>query len=450
MQVLVQATGSLKREMKVNIPEQRIANDVHKRLSSLSKTMKIDGFRQGKVPFKVIENRYGKQVRLEVIGEMVQSSFYEAVRQENLKPAGQPAISSLDPDQGNGLSYTAIFEVMPEVVLAAIENLEVEKPVCEVTDEDYIKMVEVLRKQRQTLLEVDRPSKTGDTLEIDFNGKMEGEQFEGGNATDFRLELGANKFIAGFEDGLTGKSAGTEVKLDLKFPDEYQNEKLAGKPVQFEVKIKKVLESVLPELNEEFFKNFGIKDGTADAFAKGVREHMVKECELAARNKLRESVMNALHQANKVDLPEALVHKEAHRLYHHYIDRLKSYGIAPPKTGQDDIHNHDLSMFDEQAKKRVALQLIVMEIIRTRELKADPLKVKALIEKNASNYEDSATVINWYYSDRQRLAEVEAVVLEDELIDWVCSAARVNQVNVAFDELMNKGQTVMNQEYETS
>ena len=229
--------------------------------------------------------------------------------------------------------------------------------------------------------------------------------------------------------------------LELKFPDEYQNEKLAGKPVQFEVKVKKVLEPVLPELNEQFFKEFGIQDATAASFEKEVREHMSREGETAARNRLRDNVMNALHAANQVELPESMVQEEAHRLYHQYIDRLKSYGITPPVTEADKNHNHDLSMFQESASKRVALQLLVMEIIREQQLKADPAKVRALIEKNASNYEDPAAVLNWYYSDRQRLSEAEAVVLEDELIDWVTANARVKQVDLAFDELMNKGQT---------
>jgi len=444
MQVSVQSTGSLKREMKVSIPEERITTEVQSRLKSLSKTTRIDGFRQGKVPFKVIENRYGKQVRLEVIGEVVQSSFYEAVRQENLKPAGRPAINSLNPEQANGLSYTAVFEVMPDITLAALDKLELEKPVCELRDEDYVKMVDVLRKQRQTLQETDRVSKTGDTVEIDFTGKLDGEQFEGGSAVDFRLELGANRFIAGFEEGLTGKSAGSDVMLDLQFPAEYQNEKLAGKPVRFEVKVKKVLEPVLPGLDEQFFQDFGIKDGTAASFEKEVREHMARESEVAVKNRLRDAVMNALHQAHQVELPETLVHEEAHRLYHQYIDQLKSYGISPPKTEADDNHNHDLSMFQEQAKKRVALQLIVMEIIRSKQLKADPVRVRAVIEKNAANYEDPAAVINWYYSDRQRLSDVEGAVLEEELVDWVCNNATVNAVSVTFDELMNKGQTDKN------
>ena len=444
MQVSVESTGSLKREMKVNVPEERISGEVLNRLKSMSKTTKLSGFRQGKVPFKVIESRYGKQVRMEVVGEVVQATFYEAVRQQNLKPANRPAINTLDSDQTTGLSYTAIFEVMPEISLAPVDNIDVEKAACTINDADYLKMVDVLRKQRQTLQEIDRASRTGDTLEVDFTGKMEGEQFEGGTATDFRLELGAGRFIAGFEEGLTGKTAGADVILDLKFPDEYQNEKLAGKPVQFEVKIKKVLEPVLPELNEEFFKNFGIKGGTAEAFEKEVREHMARESEIAVRNRLRDNVMNALHAAHTVELPESLVNEEAHRLYHQYIDRLKSYGITPPRTEQDDNHNHDLSMFGESARKRVALQLIVMEMIRARDLKADPSKVRAVIEKNAANYDDPASVINWYYSDRQRLSDVEAVVLEDELIDWVCKNARVNQVDVAFDELMNKGQTDTN------
>ncbi len=445
MQVSVQTTGSLKREMKVNVPEERIANEVLTRLKSMSKTAKLAGFRQGKVPFKVIENRYGKQVRVEVIGEVVQTSFYEAVQQQNLKPAGRPAINSMEPDMGNGLAYTAAFEVMPEFTLADVNSLELVKQVCDVSDEDYQKMVDVLRKQRQTLQEVQRESRTGDTVEIDFNGLLDGEAFEGGSAKDFRLELGAGRFIAGFEEGLTGKASGVDVSLNLKFPDEYQNEKLAGKPVVFNVSVKKVLEPVLPELNEEFFRNFGIKDASHEAFTKEVREHMVKEAELAVRNKLRDTVMNVLHDAHKVELPESLVHEEAHRLYHQYIDQMKAYGVTPPRTADDDNHNHDLSMFTSQAQKRVALQLIVMEIIRNRNLKADPAKVRAMIEKNAANYEDASAVINWYYSDRQRLAEVEASVLEDELVDWVCNSAKVKQVQVTFDELMNKGQTGANQ-----
>jgi trigger factor len=440
MQVSVVSTGSLKREMKVEVPEERIASEVENRLKSLSRTTKIQGFRQGKVPFKVIENRYGKQVRMEVVGEVVQASFYEAVRQQNLRPAGRPYIDPLSAEQGKGLSYTAVFEVMPEFKLADAAKLEIEKPVCEVSESDYTKMVEVLRKQRRTLRPVEREARQGDTVDIDFDGRVDGEPFEGGTATDFKVELGLNRLIAGFEDGLLAKKAGDQVRLDLKFPEPYQSEKLAGKPVVFEVKIKQVFEPVLPELNQEFFTNFGVKEGGEEAFKKEVMQQMQREASDAGRMRLRDVVMNALYRENTIELPESLVHEEAHNLYHQFEDRMKAYGIQP-KAGADTDHNHDLSMFQEQARKRVALQLVVMEIIRAQQLKADPVKVRTVIEKNASSYQDPGSVINWYYSDKQRMAEAESVVLEDEVIDWICKTAKVNPVNVTFDELMNKGQT---------
>jgi len=442
MQVTVESTGPLKREMKIIVPEERIAGEVQNRLKSMSKTTKIQGFRQGKVPFKVIETRYGKQVRMEVVGEVVQTTFYEAVREQALKPAGRPMIDPLQAEHGQGLSYTASFEVMPEVKLTATSTLQIEQPVCSISDEDYQKMVEVLRKQRQTLQYVERAAKNGDTVEVDFDGEIEGEAFEGGAAKEFRLELGLNKFIQGFEEGLIGKKADDEVKLELKFPDDYQNDKLAGKPVVFNVKVRKVLEPVLPELNEEFFKNFGIEEGGEQAFKTAVTDHMKREAENAVKAKQREAVMNALHAANSLVLPESLVDEEAHRLYHQFQDRLKSYGINAPKESCEA--GHDLTMFTEQAQKRVALQLIVMEIIREQNLKADPAKVREVIEKNASNYEDTAAVVNWYYNDKNRLADVEALVLEDEVINWVCQNATIKQIDVAFDELMNKGQTGIN------
>lgn len=437
MQVSVESTGALKREMKVTIPEEKIAGEIKNRLQSMSKRTKIDGFRQGKVPMKVIENRYGQQVRQEVLGEVVQSSYYEALQQEKLTPAGSPKINPED-TKGNGLTYTAVFEIMPEVKLASIDNLEIEKPECQITDDDYQKMVEVLRKQRTSQEEVNREAKTGDTLEIDFDGFIDDEPFEGGSAKEFKLELGQNRFIEGFESGLIGKNAGDSVSLELKFPDDYHQESVAGKPVRFEVEIKKVLEDVLPELDEAFYAQFGVNDGDAEAFKKEVLNHMEKEAEVAKRNRVRDTVMNKLFDENPLDLPEALVHEEIHRLEHQYMEQLRNYGIDPA-TQKEAAPNHD--MFKDRAKKRVALQLIVMEIIKKQELKADPDKVRETIEKNATNYEDPEMVKNWYYQDKQRLAEIEAVVLEDQVIDWVCENAKISKIDVKFDDLMNNGQT---------
>jgi len=438
MQVSVETKGKLERELKIELPEDRIANEVQNRLKSLSKTKKIHGFRPGKVPFKVIESRFGEQVRHEVVGELVQSSFYEAINQKSLKPAGQPVIDPLSSEQGKGLSYTANFEVMPDLKLAPVDKLVIKKPVCEIGDDDFNKMTDVLRKQQQTFKETDRASQSGDSLVIDFDGEISGEPFEGGSSKDFNLVLGAGRFIEGFESGLIGKKVGEDVKLELKFPNDYANKDLAGKDVVFKVQIKQISEPVLPELNDKFFEAFGVKEGGIEAFKKEVMNNMNKEAENAIRTRVRDAVMDALYVANPNDLPSSLVHEEAHRLKHQFAEKLKSYGV---KAGDSDQLTADESVFEEQAKKRVGLQLIIMEYIRQHELKANPAKVKRLVEKEAENYEDKAQVINWYYGDKQRLADVEGLALEDEVILSITEKCKVKEVNMTFDELMNKGQT---------
>ena len=436
MQVSVEANGALERTMKVEVPEEKIASEVASRLQSMSKTTKIQGFRPGKVPMKLIQKRYGAGVRQEVVGEIVQNSYYDAITQEKLRPAGMPTIDPLEAELGQGLVYTAKFEVMPEIKLSSVEALEVEKPLCEIVEEDINKMIETLRKQQQTFAEVEREAVSGDKLKIDFTGKMNNEVFEGGEAKDFELELGSNSFIPGFEDGLIGKKAGEEVTLELTFPDPYQKEEFSGKPVEFLVKIHSVSEAVPAELNDDFFKNFGVQEGGYDAFVDEIKQHMGREAETALRNRQRDAVMNALHDANKVDLPKTMIEAEQVNMQKQFVENLKQYGVdsnqAPPV---------DMAMFEEQATRRVALQLIVAELIRENELQADPAAVREMLEKNAASYEDPSAVINWYYADKSRLAEVEAVVLEDAVIDWVSSKAVLKEQNLRFDELINKGQT---------
>jgi len=436
MQVSVESTGKLEREMRVEVPEERIASEVQNRLARLSRTSRVDGFRPGKVPFKVIQQRYGQQVRQEVVGEVVQSSFYEAISQEKLRPAGTPNIDPLNAEQGQGLSYTAKFEIYPEIQLKPVADLEVAKTVCDVTEADIDRMIEVLRKQRSELQDVERAARSGDTVAIDFEGRLDGEPFEGGSGTDLRLELGSGRFIQGFEEGLEGRSAGEEVVLDLTFPEDYQNEKLAGQQVAFTVQVKQVLEPVLPELDDAFFAQFGVEEGGESAFREELHKHMEREAESAVRNRRREACLEALLEANDIDIPKSLIHDESHHMLHQFEQQLKAYGVA-----DDQPLPHDPGVFEERARKRVATQLILMEIIRSQELKADADKVREVIEKNAQNYEDPSAVINWYYGDKQRLAEIEAMVLEDQVIDWIVENASVKEVKVTFDELVNKGQT---------
>lgn len=437
MQVKVESNSSLERTVTVEVPEEKIATEVESRLKSLSQTTRIQGFRPGKAPFKIIQQRYGDQVRQEVVGNVLQSSLSEAITQENLRLAGNPEIGKFDAEQGKGLSYTAKFEVLPEIQLRPVEELAIEKAACEVTEEDIDNMIEVLRNQNFELQDVDRESTAEDILEVDYTGYIEGETFAGGSASDFKIDLNQKRLIDGFEAGLIGKKTGEEVTLNLEFPENYHAGDLAGKPVEFKVVVKRVSEKVLPELNEEFYKKFGIEEGGQEAFRRQINDHMTREVDQVLRNRLRESVMNALREANKVELPGVLVKEEKQRLKSQFERNLKNQGL----NIEDMKHPDDDGLFEEQARDRVSLQLIIAELIQSHDIKADESKVRELVMKYAENYQDPAAIMNWYYSDKNRMAEVEAQALENEVIDWVIDRAKITNSDLTFDECMNKGQT---------
>lgn len=436
MQVSVENTGPLERRMRVEVPEEKIANEVENRLQSLSRTTRIQGFRPGKAPFKVVQKRFGTKVRQEVIGEVVQTSFYEALAREKLRPASRPTIDPMDAEQGQGLVYTATFEVYPEVNLAPIEKLKLEKAVCQISDDDIEKMIEVIRKQQCSLQAVKRKAREGDVLIIDFKGSVDGETFAGGEARDFQVELGSKRLIAGFEDGLSGAKAGEELTLNLNFPDEYHKRELAGKPVKFLVAVKAVNEQVLPELDEKLFSSMGVNEGGLDEFKVQVRRNMEREAEMAVANKTRNNILDALYAANKIELPKILINNEAMHLHAQFSASLQMRGI-----NVDNLPVKDTTAFNEQAEKKVTLQLIIADIVKTNQIKTDPATVRNMIEKIAQSYEDPNEVIKWYNSDQNRLAEVEALALEDEVVKWILSRAKVKEQKLTFDALMNKGQT---------
>lgn len=436
MQVSVENLGSLQRRLRVEVPEERIANEVQNRLKSLSRTTRIDGFRPGKVPFKLLQQRFGQRVRAEVIGETVQHSFYEAVTQEQLRPAGMPQIEPLETGAGNGLTYTATFEVYPDIKLAAIDKLEIERPVCEIGDADLDSMIEVLRKQQRQMEPVERALAQGDVAVVDFIGRVNGEEFEGGKAENFQVEIGAKRLIPGFEDGLVGAKPGESLTLKLSFPEDYPHQKLAGQPVEFDVTVKEVREPRLPELDAAFFAGFGVQEGGEEAFRAEVRRNMEREAEQAVRNRMKEAVLDALHKAHEVELPAALVEAEQQRMVEQARAQLKQYGAS-----QAQIDGIGAEAYAEQARKRASLQLIVSELIKVHEIKVDPQEVRRLIEKTAAGYEEPEAVVNWYYADRSRLSEAEALVLEDKMVEWVISQAKVTDKSLTFDALMNKGQT---------
>jgi len=436
MQVSVESTGTLERKVRVEVPEDRVSSEVSERLQKMTKTTKVQGFRPGKVPLKIVQGRYGIQVRKEVVGELVQSSLYEAITQENLKPAGPPQIDDLNDESGKDLAYTATFEVYPEVALKDVDGMSFEKPVCEVSDDDITGMIDMLRKQRRELKIAERAAQTGDVLNINFEGFIDGEAFEGGKAENYELELGSNSFIAGFEDGLVGASEGDDVVVNVTFPEEYGNEALKGKDAEFKVKVNLVNETVLPEVDETFMQEFNVTDGKEETLRVEIKRNMEREVNLTLRRQVKDTVMDALHEANEIELPQALVENEAHRAKHDFEENLKRQGHNSGAIG-----SLDASVFTEQAKKRVSLQLILAEIIKQNELKADPAKVKEMIEQVATGYEDPTAVLNWYYSDQKNLAEVESLALEDDVVDWVLGHANVTDKACTFDEIMNKGQT---------
>ncbi len=436
MQVSVESTGPLEKRLKVEVPEEKIAAEVQNRLQSMTKTTRIKGFRQGRAPLKIIQKQYGPKIRQEVIGEVMQNSLYEAIAQEKLQPATRPELEDFDVEQTEGLVFTAKIEVLPEISISPIEKLKIDKPICNVSDDDVDKMIEIMRKQHRKPEVVEREAVEDDSLVIDFIGRINGEEFEGGTAKDFNLELGTKKFIEGFEDGLIGARAGDKRVLKLKFPEKYGNRELAGKDTEFEVDVKVVNELILPELDSELFATLGVKDGGLEEFRVEVRKNMERESEQVTLTKVKESVMDRLYQANKMDLPATLVASEVTQLQTQYRTTLQQQGLS-----ESDIPTGDVSMFNEQAKKRVTLQLLVANIIKLNEIKVDPAKVRAMIEKAAVGYEDTSEVINWYYSDKDRLSDIEALVLEEEVVNWIMQKAQVNETELAFDALINKRQT---------
>ena len=437
MQVSVENTGPLERKVKVEVPEDKIASEVQNRLQSLSRKTRIQGFRPGKAPLKVVEKHYGSRIRKEVVGEVLQSSFYEALAKEKLRPASQPEIDPVE-DEGPGLTYTATFEVYPEIDLAPVDELEINKPNCTVSEEDLDKMIENIRRQQRKFQKVDRKATDGDVLVVDFEGTVGGEPFEGGSAQDYRLELGTGRFIAGFEQGLAGAVTNDVVELDLEFPSDYYKTDLAGKPVHFTVTVKEVNEAILPELNEDLFKKMGVQEGGLEEFRSEVRKNMEREVEHALLDRAKSNVLDALYAANTIELPPSLIRNETENLHKQFMVNLQRQGIPADQIPESEEHNQALA---KQAERKVALQLLIADLVRKEEMQVEASQVREMVEKIAESYEDPNEVINWYYSDRHRLSEIEALVLEDKVIEWILGRARVSDVEIPFDDLMNSRQT---------
>ena len=432
MQVSVEKTNGLERRMCVELTVERIDDEVQRRLQQVSRTAKVKGFRPGKVPLKVVAQQYGKQIRDEVVGELIQSSYFEAVGKQSLQPAGMPSIEPTVNEAGKNLEFTATFEVMPEVALTDMAGVELEKRVALVGDEDLEKMMDTLLKQRVSWEKVERAAAADDRLNIDFKGTIDGEEFSGNAGQGVPVTIGANRMIAGFEEGLVGAESGSELTLDLTFPEEYAHKEVAGKPVQFTVKVNSVEEAKLPELDEEFAKSFGIGDGSLDSLRQEVRQNMEREVQQALIESNKQTVMDKLLELNPIEVPKALVESEADTLK----QQMQQQMHTPDGKSGIELDNE---MFREQAKRRVSLGLVLAEFIKSKALKADEEKVRARVDDLASTYEEPQQVIDWYYGDKSRLSQVESLVLEDSVVDWVFEQADVTEKSGSFDEVMGRG-----------
>jgi len=434
MQVSVEMAEGLKRRMKVEVPAERIETEIQNRLKSLARKAKVDGFRPGKVPFSVVKRRFGGQVRQEVVDELVQSSLYDALVDQDLRPVARPHIGTLSQEPGKGLEYTAIFEVYPEIKVGALDGVKIERPVTEITEQDVDGMVEVLRKQRPSWTEVDTPAQTGDRLVVDYTATMDGEAFEGNAGEELSVVIGSKTFVEGFEDQLVGAKVGDEVRMDVVFPDDFQNEKLAGNAVQFVVNVRSVAKQDLPEVDAEFIKSFGIEGGDLDAFRQEVKANMQRELDQTIKGRMKQQAMDALLEAVDLEVPQALIDSETENLMKQMRASLAGRGAASVQSLESARPE-----LQERARRRVVLGLIMAEIIKNNDLKAPPEKVREAVNTIASTYETPQQVVDYYYSDRERLGEIESVVLEDQVVDWVLERANVVDSQMTYEALMHAG-----------
>jgi trigger factor len=423
MDVSVENAGGLERRMTVQVPAERVEQEVQSRLDSMSKTVRLDGFRPGKVPLKVVEKKYGKQVRLEVVDELVNSTMQEALSQESIRPVGQPSVEPKAMQPGDPLEYVATFEVFPELSGMLDYGFKVTKPIVEITNDDVGNMLENLRQQRATWNVVERAAQPGDQVNIDFEGTIGGAPFAGNKAEQMSLVLGANTMIPGFEDQLAGVSAGDEKTLNITFPDDYAAAEVAGKDAEFQVKVNSVSEAVLPELDDDFARAFGIDENGMDGLREEITNNMQRELSGLITSKLKEQVFSGLLEANPVEVPRTLIESE--------IQQLQS---------QESNQGVDASSLQATAERRVKLGVLISEIVKLNNIQVDPDRVRKLVDTIAESYEKPEEVVQWYYGNQEMLAGVQSSVMEELAVEWVISSsgADVTEKETGFSDLVEE------------
>ncbi len=442
MQVSIETTSGLERRLTVGVPAEQIDNRADERLKEAAKTIRINGFRKGKAPLKVIKKQYGEGVRQEILGDVINSSLQEAFAKESVQPAGQPHIDIKQFESGKDLEYTATFEVYPDVTLSEFDGFSVEKLTAEINEGNIDNMIESLREQQASFNVVERKAADGDQVNIDFlgthvGGDNDGEEFAGGKADKQDLVLGSGSMIPGFEDGVAGMKAGEEKTLSLSFPDDYHAEELKGAKVAFAVTLNTVSEKVLPPVDAELLKKFGATHGDMEKFRGEIQKNMERELASAIKNKTKTAVMDQLMESNSLDVPKALVASEINTLRE---QMMQQFG------GMQQNKNLDLKsllpddMFTEQAERRVGLGLLIGEVIKVNEFKADVDKVKSTIEEMAATYEKPEEVINYYNQNPQLLGGIEAAVLEDMVVEHILEKATVTEKTVSYEEAVQQQQ----------
>ena len=435
MAVTVETLEKLERKITLSLPVESIQSEVESRLKRLARTVKMDGFRPGKVPMNVVAQRYGYSVQYEVMNDKVGEAFAQAAGEAKLRVAGQPSISQKDGAPEGQMQFDAVFEVYPEVKIQDLSGAEIERVSAEVTQEAIDKTIEILRKQRRSFAQraADAPAQDGDRVTIDFEGKIDGEPFAGGKAEAFQFLVGEGQMLKEFEDAVRGMKSGESKTFPLNFPADYHGKDVAGKTADFLVTVKKIEAAHLPEINEAFAKSLGIAEGTLEALHADIKKNLERELKFRLLSRNKGAVMDALVAHAELDLPKASIQAELERMVEGARADLKQRGV---KDADKAPIPEDL--FRPQAERRVRLGLVVAELVRANGLEAKPEQIKAHIDELAASYEKPEDVVRWYMSDRRRMAEVEAVVIENNVTEFVLSKAKVSDKSVSFDELMGQ------------
>jgi trigger factor len=432
MQANLERLDQLERRLRVAVPMAEIENEVQNRLKRLSRTVKLHGFRPGKVPLKVVAQQFGSQIRQEVIGDTLQKSFGEAVRQQNLRVVGYPRFETKPPAEGaSEFEYSATFEVYPDIALGDLSQVTVVRPHVEVGDAEVDKTIEIMRKQRAVFEPVDRPAQSGDRLIIDYRGTIDGAEFEGSSAADHAVILGEGRLLADFEKQLTGMKAGESRTFELRFPDDYHGKAVAGKTAVFEVHVKAVSSPKLPELDAAFARSLGIADGDIGKMRAEVKANLEREVRLRLRNRVKDQIMQALLDSTEVAVPKALIELEIERLRRLTRAELAARGIPVPENTPLPSE-----VFEKHARRRVSLGLILGELVKVHGLHARPEQVRAAVEEQAESYERPEEVVKWFYQSPERLREIESAVIEDNVVNWALGVVKVKDESMPFDKLM--------------